>query len=293
MLLTPHILPIALAVAAPPVQVVLDLDAQTPGFQSNLTIPQGTTVVEDVAVYVLDPSGRASVYGIGYLGGLDRAIALGHVPANTNLGAIVALIPALGAPVNPGNVPWIDEAPLFDPAFAGPEVQYYESGARGPAIIGAEPADPIFTADIVLSGAAAGDVFDFYLADNTAIWTGGAYGCFSTRGFQTLDTGGDSVADGTVTIHGVDADASIPVPPGSFKVDFIDGPPGGGPATITVVPIGDLDGDGQVGVVDLLLLLQAWGSCPDPPAPCPADLTGDGAVGVADLLVLLGAWLGQ
>jgi glucose/arabinose dehydrogenase len=52
----------------------------------------------------------------------------------------------------------------------------------------------------------------------------------------------------------------------------------------------DLDGDGTVGVNDFLLLLAAWGTCPDPPEECPADLDGDGSVGVTDFLWLLGAW---
>ncbi len=52
----------------------------------------------------------------------------------------------------------------------------------------------------------------------------------------------------------------------------------------------DLDGDGSVGIADLLLLLSAWGRCPVPPRPCPADLDGDGEVGVTDLIALLGGW---
>ncbi len=36
--------------------------------------------------------------------------------------------------------------------------------------------------------------------------------------------------------------------------------------------LGDLDGDGIVGIVDFLALLGAWGPCP---APCIADLDGD------------------
>lgn len=52
----------------------------------------------------------------------------------------------------------------------------------------------------------------------------------------------------------------------------------------------DLDGDGTVGVVDLLILLGAWGRCPPSPELCPADLDGNGQVGVTDLLMLLGAW---
>ncbi|MHC4414016.1 MAG: S8 family serine peptidase [Planctomycetota bacterium] len=55
-------------------------------------------------------------------------------------------------------------------------------------------------------------------------------------------------------------------------------------------PPGDINGDGTVGVSDLLLLLAAWGPCPDPPAECPADLDGDGTVGITDLLILLANW---
>ncbi len=53
---------------------------------------------------------------------------------------------------------------------------------------------------------------------------------------------------------------------------------------------GDLDGDGTVGVRDLLILLSSWGPCPGPPADCAADLDGSGNVGIADLLLLLSAW---
>ncbi|MCH7849657.1 MAG: hypothetical protein IIB53_15010 [Planctomycetes bacterium] len=51
----------------------------------------------------------------------------------------------------------------------------------------------------------------------------------------------------------------------------------------------DLDGDGSVGVTDLLILLGSWGPCDDC-NNCPADLDGDCSVGVADLLILLGNW---
>ncbi len=61
------------------------------------------------------------------------------------------------------------------------------------------------------------------------------------------------------------------------------------PDECEIIP-GDIDGDGLVGVKDLLLLLGSWGDCPDPPKKCPADLDGDGVVGVADLLILLGNW---
>ncbi len=52
----------------------------------------------------------------------------------------------------------------------------------------------------------------------------------------------------------------------------------------------DLDMDGVVGITDFLLLLGAWGPCPDPPLECPADLDDSGDVGINDLLDLLAAW---
>jgi hypothetical protein len=48
----------------------------------------------------------------------------------------------------------------------------------------------------------------------------------------------------------------------------------------------DLDGDDNVGIVDFLDLLAAWGPNPGHPA----DLDGDGDVGIIDFLKLLGAW---
>lgn len=61
--------------------------------------------------------------------------------------------------------------------------------------------------------------------------------------------------------------------------------------TITVTQsavLGDLNGDGVVGVVDLLILLGSWGPCAK--GCCSADLDLDGTVGVADLLILLANW---
>ncbi len=54
---------------------------------------------------------------------------------------------------------------------------------------------------------------------------------------------------------------------------------------------GDLDGDGVVGILDLLMLLAAWGPC-DPPCPpaCVGDLDANCTVNVIDLLILLSNW---
>lgn len=53
--------------------------------------------------------------------------------------------------------------------------------------------------------------------------------------------------------------------------------------------MGDLDGDGLVGVSDLLILLASWGPCDDCNG-CPADIDGNCSIGVADLLILLANW---
>jgi hypothetical protein len=60
--------------------------------------------------------------------------------------------------------------------------------------------------------------------------------------------------------------------------------------TIISTTTGDVNGDGVVDTEDLLLLLAAWGECPDPPEECPADFNGDGVVDTADLLALLANW---
>jgi sialidase-1 len=53
--------------------------------------------------------------------------------------------------------------------------------------------------------------------------------------------------------------------------------------------IGDLDGDGFVGIADLNIVLSAWNQSVPPGNPL-ADADGDGFVGIADLNVVLGNW---
>ncbi len=50
----------------------------------------------------------------------------------------------------------------------------------------------------------------------------------------------------------------------------------------------DLDGSGDVGILDLLALLAAWGPCQVCVPAC--DLDGDCNVGILDLLILLANW---
>jgi hypothetical protein len=48
----------------------------------------------------------------------------------------------------------------------------------------------------------------------------------------------------------------------------------------------DLDGDGVVGVSDILVALSDWGFC----SCCSSDLNSDGEVNVSDLLAIIAAW---
>ncbi len=49
---------------------------------------------------------------------------------------------------------------------------------------------------------------------------------------------------------------------------------------------GDINGDGNVGVGDILVTIEQWGPCSN----CDADINGDGEVNVIDLLAIVGAW---
>ncbi len=57
-----------------------------------------------------------------------------------------------------------------------------------------------------------------------------------------------------------------------------------------VVPAGDVDWDGVVGVADFLAVLAAWGPCAPERPVCPADFDGSGAVGQDDLTIVLLGW---
>lgn len=48
----------------------------------------------------------------------------------------------------------------------------------------------------------------------------------------------------------------------------------------------DVDGDGEVGVDDILALIAAWGPC----SGCAEDIDGDGDVDVNDILAVIAAW---
>ena len=84
------------------------------------------------------------------------------------------------------------------------------------------------------------------------------------------------------------------LPPGTFVEltvtgVLLDKTPFAANDCIRLVPPGDMDGDGVVGAMDLIMLISSWGSCAEC-IDCPVDLDGDCAVGAADLLILLANW---
>lgn len=54
-------------------------------------------------------------------------------------------------------------------------------------------------------------------------------------------------------------------------------------------PVGDINADCRAGVPDLLAIINTWGACGQNPF-CPADLNGDGTVNPLDLIVLIQHW---
>ena len=116
-----------------------------------------------------------------------------------------------------------------------------------------------------------------------------------------IDVDGDNVADATV----MDFETSATISPGldfsdhdfvylevtlqdigqktSYEAIIRVAVPGGPVCAADIAPAG---GDGQVGVADLLAVINSWGPC----AGCAADVTGDDQVGVADLLAVIAAW---
>ncbi|MDG2200835.1 MAG: dockerin type I domain-containing protein [Phycisphaerales bacterium] len=110
-----------------------------------------------------------------------------------------------------------------------------------------------------------------------------------------IDRGASSYID-PISLYGFDV---ITMPAGRWRISMfsthqaMDTKEGFGLAfartthTATYVALGDVDGDGQVGVNDLLEVIGSWGPCSE---SCRADLDGDGQVGVTDLLQVISDW---
>lgn len=109
------------------------------------------------------------------------------------------------------------------------------------------------------------------LSDGTAVIKGGGKG-YIFAGMSGLDCNDNGEPDACDIFNGTSSDENN----------------NGIPDECESIP-GDINGDGVVGVKDLLILLANWGPCGDC-QDCPADLDGNCAVGVSDLLILLSNW---
>ncbi|MCP4839420.1 MAG: hypothetical protein GY894_08695, partial [Planctomycetes bacterium] len=108
-------------------------------------------------------------------------------------------------------------------------------------------------------------ITDCTISDNTAS-SGGGIWCYSSSSTTLTDT----------AVCGNDPD--------QIDGDWTDN--GGNTISDECPPdCPDVDGDGMVGVNDLLTVVAAWGS-DDPDA----DVDGDGTVGTNDLLAVIGTW---
>ncbi len=90
------------------------------------------------------------------------------------------------------------------------------------------------------------------------------------------DVNGDGRTDVMVGVWGADAAG-----------------PQSGAAYLVFNPLlrADVNGDGAVGIADLLDLLAGWGPCGEPcPPACASDVNADCTVGIVDLLLLLADW---
>ncbi len=140
-------------------------------------------------------------------------------------------------------------------------------------------------------------VFDTNWSGNTALNAGGAIFVEDTIG-TTLSIDNCSLSSNTATQGGgiwIGTAAIVDVAASSFcgnSVDHIDGRWNdlqGNTFQDHCHATGDLNGDGVVDISDLLILLSAWGQCPND-EPCYSDLNGDGVVDTADLMILLANW---
>ena len=111
------------------------------------------------------------------------------------------------------------------------------------------------------------------------------------------ELGGDGVVDLFMHFQTQDVVEALELddlPPGTFVEltvtgVLLDKTPFTANDCIRLVPSGDMDGDGAVGAMDLIMLISSWGFCAEC-IDCALDLDGDCSVGAGDLLILLASW---
>jgi len=179
------------------------------------------------------------------------------------------------------------------------ELQSIVHYTRAPAVTGTPAIDPVFACSTILDE--GGDLnYPFYWSSTThANMTGGGYAAYVAFG-EALGWMRDPFGNyRLMDVHGAGAQRSDPK-----AGDPADWPWGHGPQgdviriynhvrlvrDVVIDPVdGDLDGDGQAGATDLLLLAGALAEnmALSPGTAGRADLDGSGVIGVLDLMMLL------
>jgi hypothetical protein len=104
---------------------------------------------------------------------------------------------------------------------------------------------------------------------------------YTYASFDTLSvSGGIIVLNSPLTITGTDIASGLP-----FSYTYANST-----ETVTIIPAGDLNLDGFVGIADLNIVLGVWNTNVTPGDLLAGDPSGDGFVGIADLNVVLGNW---
>jgi hypothetical protein len=120
---------------------------------------------------------------------------------------------------------------------------------------------------------------------NIATWTVDGR-LIATVDLNTVTLGGSNIFFGHSDVNAASAPPSANA--SALLFTLID--------NILVTRPADINGDGSVGVADLLTIISNWGACPAPPnlngcssdiAPTPA---GDGNINIADLLFVINNW---
>ncbi len=123
------------------------------------------------------------------------------------------------------------------------------------------------------------NIMYFYDFDNTAPGAGGSF---------EFDWYGLDLTTGVVTVANLDADESTRAFGFEDRYEFFCLGAGCDTTTDLFSIVGDLDGDGFVGITDLNLVLGSWNATVL--AGDPADPSGDLFIGIEDLNVVLGNW---
>lgn len=198
--------------------------------------------------------------------------------ATVSGGAIESIVPP-GATLR-NCILWENAAPAGR-EIAGPATAAFcdvQGGHPGPGNIGA---DPLF------ANPTAGD---FQLLPGSPCIDAGNNWAVPADG-PDLDSDGDTAELSPLDLQGNPRLADVPSAPDAgcglpVVVDMGASEAAGSP--VNPLRLGDVDGDGAVGVVDFLLLLSSWGPCGG--TCCLADLDVDGSVSISDFLLLLSSW---